>query len=761
MSAIIEYVSMNIELVGTPFSTTGLTSFGGDGETVSFVLSVENNGSVPLTNFNFNQSQFDLDNNTQIPGKDNALTSGTPVHTLVDLWRANTGTQGARCPDPLPPGQTCTISGTVSAHQIAATDLNYVLSPSDPNQFNFQVFSEARSTTGSGLQTSALAISKVTVYRPIIEIGGFGPAISRNSTGNVWMFKPANFTATPNPAVNGQNITFTVILKNSSAVHGIQNMKLSASLNQVFAATDGYVLTQTQTTTPPAPGVPGTLQFTIPTTTLRPGESTTATATWRVNGITPPASLSLQLAFQGDVERIRGNYPAYNVTSDLFTIPVVADPLAPTTDPDGNALDPNATEPTITKTADKESANPGDSITWTIDITNPSTNQMASVTVVDNVPGDLEIVDTSATRGSSIVSGNLVNITTGSLAPGGRVTVTVNTNVSLEASVPGLITNTVCGQREGGTEVCAEAEVALGAVSDVNPATGMGATARVSALPSASRLPFLLAAFGVFFAMLFMSGGFGDRQRLIMAVLAILAVIIIVGGLLFVSSGGDDGDNNEEEGPSALDGSPPVDSAQVFPTGTPLPEEIAIVATPELPPTIAPEALATIASFPPTATDYILPTPAGPRRLDIPTLNYSIPVPIVELPLINGEWDVSNLGHNIGWLDSTTWLDPTWGNTVLAGHIQLSDTEPGPFQKLDRLAPGDEILVLEGTNITSFEVTEIFTVGPTETEVTHPTSEPMLTLITCTNWDESRGVFSDRLVIRAKRNEGVASTSGS
>jgi len=144
-----------------------------------------------------------------------------------------------------------------------------------------------------------------------------------------------------------------------------------------------------------------------------------------------------------------------------------------------------------------------------------------------------------------------------------------------------------------------------------------------------------------------------------------------------------------------------------------------------------------------------VPTPAGPRRLDIPSLNYAIPLPIVELPQINGEWDVTNLGHNIGWLDNTTWQDPAWDNTVLAGHVQLSDTDPGPFNQLDRLVPGDEIRILEGDTITIYEVSEVFEVGPTDNSVTHPTDDPTLTLITCTNWVDNRGVFADRLVVRA------------
>ncbi|MFP4323867.1 MAG: sortase, partial [Anaerolineales bacterium] len=241
-----------------------------------------------------------------------------------------------------------------------------------------------------------------------------------------------------------------------------------------------------------------------------------------------------------------------------------------------------------------------------------------------------------------------------------------------------------------------------------------------------------------------------NRQRLLVIVLAVFMLGLIIGVILVISAGGEDSDESAENTadpvddpiggvPQASDG---VATATAVPTQTP-----ALTPTPQ--PTIAPEVIARVESFPPTATPYIVPTPAGPRRLDIPVLDYTLPLPIVELPQVNNEWDVTNLGHNIGWLDNTTWLDPSWGNTVLVGHIQVSDTDPGPFNRLDRLVPWDEIVIYEGENASRFRVTDLFTVGPTENNVTHPSTEPILTLITCTNWDEARGVFSDRLVVQA------------
>ncbi|NDJ78019.1 MAG: LysM peptidoglycan-binding domain-containing protein, partial [Chloroflexi bacterium] len=94
----------------------------------------------------------------------------------------------------------------------------------------------------------------------------------------------------------------------------------------------------------------------------------------------------------------------------------------------------------------------------------------------------------------------------------------------------------------------------------------------------------------------------------------------------------------------------------------------------------------------PTPTPYSAPEPAGDRYLVIPSLSeFEQPVPIQPLPLEGGTWDVSTLRWAVGWLEGTTWLEPDWGNTVLAAHRQFNFDDPGPFYNLDQLQPGDEI----------------------------------------------------------------------
>jgi len=218
-----------------------------------------------------------------------------------------------------------------------------------------------------------------------------------------------------------------------------------------------------------------------------------------------------------------------------------------------------------------------------------------------------------------------------------------------------------------------------------------------------------------------------SRRRLwIAALFGIVTLAVIAGAVIVLVTGGDDQDKK------------PTDVAE------------GETATPPAPPVIEPTS-PLIMEFPASPTPYVLPTPAGVRYLLIPKLaaQFQVPVPIVDLPIVDRQWDVSGLGFYVGWLEGTTWMDPAWGNTVLAAHVQLGTNNPGPFWALSTLAPGDEIIVIEGNIQRRFVVTDAHPVPPEDWTVTAPTDEPTLTLITCTNWDNYYGVFAERMVVRA------------
>jgi len=134
-------------------------------------------------------------------------------------------------------------------------------------------------------------------------------------------------------------------------------------------------------------------------------------------------------------------------------------------------------------------------------------------------------------------------------------------------------------------------------------------------------------------------------------------------------------------------------------------------------------------------------------RIVIPAID--VDAPVVVIPIRNGTWDVEQITHEVGHLRGTASPGDS-SNVVMAGHITLSTGGYGPFRGLAQLQPGDEVLVYVGDHkVHVYTVDSVKTVEATDVEVTYPTTEPILTLITCVNWDPVQGRYNDRLVVVA------------
>lgn len=116
-----------------------------------------------------------------------------------------------------------------------------------------------------------------------------------------------------------------------------------------------------------------------------------------------------------------------------------------------------------------------------------------------------------------------------------------------------------------------------------------------------------------------------------------------------------------------------------------------------------------------------IPTP-GPeqaRRVEIPSIN-------LDAPIFQGDnWDQlkKGVGQHIG---ST--LPGTNGNVVLSAH---NDIFGQLFRYLDKLNPGDEIIVSTDRQSYTYVVRDIQVVEPTEVWVMAPTDHASTTLISC------------------------------
>lgn len=127
-----------------------------------------------------------------------------------------------------------------------------------------------------------------------------------------------------------------------------------------------------------------------------------------------------------------------------------------------------------------------------------------------------------------------------------------------------------------------------------------------------------------------------------------------------------------------------------------------------------------------------------PFRLQIPAIQ--LDAPVVEVFLVHGAWQVAN--YAVGYHHGSA-LPGEVGNVVMAGHAGLRGAV---FRHLDRLQPGDMLMVDAGAWRYEYLVRNSLRVWPTQVEVMAQSVTPILTLITCTDWDTRRLVVVADLV---------------
>lgn len=119
-----------------------------------------------------------------------------------------------------------------------------------------------------------------------------------------------------------------------------------------------------------------------------------------------------------------------------------------------------------------------------------------------------------------------------------------------------------------------------------------------------------------------------------------------------------------------------------------------------------------------------------PTRLLIPSIG--LDTDIKEVFVVDGTWQVAD--YAAGYLHATA-LPGQRGNTVLAGHAGLHGAV---FRDLGALTPGVDLFVDAAGWRYHYRVRGSISVWPTQTEVLAQTETPVLTLMTCTNWDTQR-----------------------
>jgi LPXTG-site transpeptidase (sortase) family protein len=141
-------------------------------------------------------------------------------------------------------------------------------------------------------------------------------------------------------------------------------------------------------------------------------------------------------------------------------------------------------------------------------------------------------------------------------------------------------------------------------------------------------------------------------------------------------------------------------------------------------------------------------------RLTIPQLN--INAPIVTIPIHQQTWDVTQLGHNIGWLTQTGTHPGDDLAMVFAGHMTFStDTtlDQGAFAELQYATYGTEIIYQTADEAVVYTVNKISRVPPDAIEELFLSDGNSILLITCTDWQPASRTYENRLIVRATRVE--------
>ena len=122
---------------------------------------------------------------------------------------------------------------------------------------------------------------------------------------------------------------------------------------------------------------------------------------------------------------------AQGVTPTVTPDPTQVQPTAVPGDPGGGpaapASAPVAGQPALAKFVSPEVAAIGETVTWTIRVTNPADTPTGSVTVTDTIPPAVELVRVSSSRGTPAVSGSSFSVNLGEIQPGEEVVITAET----------------------------------------------------------------------------------------------------------------------------------------------------------------------------------------------------------------------------------------------------------------------------------------------------------------------------------------------
>lgn len=139
-------------------------------------------------------------------------------------------------------------------------------------------------------------------------------------------------------------------------------------------------------------------------------------------------------------------------------------------------------------------------------------------------------------------------------------------------------------------------------------------------------------------------------------------------------------------------------------------------------------------------------TDTNNMRLEIPELN--VDTSIVGVPLTNGNWDLTWLGNQAGWLEGTAY--PTWnGNSAITAHVYDANGQPGLFVNLNTLSYGDQVIIHAYGQSYVYEVRSNTRIQAGDLDVLEHEENAWITLITCQGYNAQTNAYAWRVAVQA------------
>lgn len=223
---------------------------------------------------------------------------------------------------------------------------------------------------------------------------------------DVTLTKVASDT-TPDP---GTNVTYTIDLTNagpSTATNVVLTDDVPTGLTFVSGTLDGQSATLNGST------------VTFPAITLDDGETLSATLVFTV-GVDASGTLTNTASVTADSGET-------DTTNNTATEDITATPVA---------------DLTVTKSVDDSTTQTGESLVYTVTVTNSGVSTAVAATAVDTLPDGVTFVSGVGPNNEALsASGQVVTVNGGDLAPGGNYTFTITASVDSDAS--GTLVNNV------------------------------------------------------------------------------------------------------------------------------------------------------------------------------------------------------------------------------------------------------------------------------------------------------------------------------